>query len=80
VIQISRADVYRREGCEEKAMTVMKEKGRCENCSTGGFLEAVEVTRVDSTAPPHKLRLCKRCASVPNAVWRRRYRPVQHAA
>lgn len=61
-------------------MTVTKEKGRCENCSTGGFLEAVEVTKVDSTAQTIQLRLCKRCASVPSAVWRRQYQPVQNAA
>jgi len=61
-------------------MTEMKEKGRCENCSTGGFLEAVEVTKVDSNAPALRLRLCKRCATVPSAVWRRRYQPVSHAA
>ena len=57
-----------------------KEKGRCENCSQGGFLETVEVTKVDSTEPPLRLRLCKRCATVESAVWRRRYQPVHQAA
>ncbi|HKZ13952.1 MAG TPA: hypothetical protein VJL81_08930 [Solirubrobacterales bacterium] len=58
----------------------MKEKGRCENCSTGGVLEVVEVTKVDTTAPPLRLRLCRRCATVPSAVWRRSYQPVRDAA
>jgi hypothetical protein len=61
-------------------MSGMKEKGRCENCSQGGFLETVEVTRVDSAAPQMRLRLCKRCATVPSAVWRRQYQPVRQAA
>lgn len=58
----------------------MKEKGRCENCSSGGVLEVVEVTKIDTTAPPLRLRLCRRCATVPSAVWRRRYQPVRQAA
>lgn len=61
-------------------MTSTKEKGRCENCSQGGFLETVEVTKVDSTDETLRLRLCKRCATVPSAVWRRRYQPVRQAA
>jgi len=61
-------------------MSSMKEKGRCENCSQGGFLETVEVTKVDSTEPTLRLRLCKRRATVPSAVWRRRYQPVRQAA
>lgn len=61
-------------------MSGMKEKGRCENCSQGGFLETVEVTKVDSSSPTLRLRLCKRCATVPSAVWRRRYQPVRQAA
>ncbi len=61
-------------------MPDMKEKGRCENCSQGGFLEVVEVKKLDSADPALRLRLCKRCATVPSAVWRRRYQPVQQAA
>jgi hypothetical protein len=61
-------------------MTGMKEKGRCENCSTGGFVEAVEVKKVDSADPTLRLRLCTRCATVPSAVWRRQYQPVRQAA
>jgi hypothetical protein len=43
-------------------------------------LETVEVTKVDSSSPTLRLRLCKRCATVPSAVWRRRYQPVRQAA
>lgn len=67
-------------GTERTRMSNTKEKGRCENCSQGGFLETVEVTEVDSTSPTVRLRLCKRCATVPSAVWRRRYQPVRQAA
>ena len=55
----------------------MKVKGRCENCSSGGVLEVIEVTRIDTTAPVLQLRLCRRCLTVPSAVWRRRYQPVR---
>jgi hypothetical protein len=61
-------------------MTNTKVKGRCENCSSGGVLEVVEVTRLDTTAPALQLRLCRRCMTVPSAVWRRRYQPVRQAA
>jgi hypothetical protein len=67
-------------GNERTPMTRTKEKGRCENCSQGGFLETVEVTKLDSTDETLRLRLCKRCATVPSAVWRRRYQPVRQAA
>jgi hypothetical protein len=61
-------------------MANVKEKGRCENCSAGGFLEVIEVTKVDTTDPALQLRLCQRCLTVPSAVWRRRYQPVRQAA
>jgi hypothetical protein len=57
-----------------------KEKGRCESCSKGGGIEVVEVTRLDATGPVIRLRLCQRCATTPNAVWRRRFQPVRGAA
>ena len=61
-------------------MTHTKVKGRCENCSTGGVLEVVEVTRLDTTDPVLQLCLCTRCITVPSAVWRRRYQPIRQAA
>ena len=61
-------------------MTSTKVKGRCENCSAGGVLEVVEVTRLDTTAPAVRLRLCRRCATVPSAVWRRHYQLVRQVA
>jgi hypothetical protein len=62
---------------EEKIrMANKKVKGTCENCSLGGVLEIVEVTKLGATEQPITLRLCKRCATVPSAIWRRRYRPV----
>jgi hypothetical protein len=58
----------------------VKEKGSCESCSKGGYLEIIEVTALDTTAPALRLHLCRRCATAPNAVWRRRYQPVPTAA
>jgi hypothetical protein len=52
-----------------------KSKGICQNCSKGGVLETVEVRAVDSSTES-SLVLCKRCATYPNAVWRRRFEPV----
>jgi hypothetical protein len=53
----------------------MKQVGRCEYCSRTGVLVTIEVTKVGTTAPVIPLILCSRCATVPNAVWRRRYQP-----
>jgi hypothetical protein len=61
-------------------MTNAKVKGSCENCSAGGVLEVVEVTKLDTTARPLQLRLCRRCATVPSAIWRRQYQPVGQSA
>jgi protein-arginine kinase activator protein McsA len=58
----------------------MKQVGICEHCSKAGALETVEVTEVGKSSPVIQLRLCARCAVEPNAVWRRRYQPVQAAA
>jgi hypothetical protein len=80
MIRCRLAYVDRREDTEGNFMSGMKEKGRCENCSQGGFVETVEVTKLDSSSPTLRLRLCKRCATVPSAVWRRRYQPVRQAA
>jgi hypothetical protein len=58
----------------------MKTVGSCEHCSKGGALQTVEVTELDASAPVVSLHLCGRCATQPNAVWRRRYKPVSNAA
>jgi hypothetical protein len=57
----------------------MKTVGTCEHCSKGGALKAIEVTELGRSAPVVTLRLCGRCAVQPTAVWRRRYKPVEHA-
>jgi hypothetical protein len=57
----------------------MKTVGTCEQCSKGGALESVEVTELGTSTPVVNLYLCRRCAVQPNAVWRRRYKPVQRA-
>jgi hypothetical protein len=57
-------------------MARMKEAGHCDHCSRTGVLETVEVTRVGTTEPVLRLRLCTRCTSVPTATWRLRYQPV----
>jgi hypothetical protein len=57
----------------------MKTIGTCEHCSKGGALETVEVTKLGTSAPVVSLHLCRRCAVQPNAVWRRRYQPVERA-
>jgi protein-arginine kinase activator protein McsA len=57
----------------------MKSVGICEQCSKGGALETIEVTKVGTSAPVVNLLLCRRCAVQPNAVWRRRYKPVERA-
>jgi hypothetical protein len=55
----------------------MKTVGTCENCSKGGVLQTVEVTVLGTSEPVVNLHLCRRCAVQPNAVWRRRYKPVE---
>jgi hypothetical protein len=57
----------------------MKTIGSCEQCSKGGALQMVEVTELGTSAPVVNLHLCGRCAVQPNAVWRRRYKPVDSA-
>jgi hypothetical protein len=57
----------------------MKTVGTCEHCSKGGMLETVEVTELGTSEPVVNLHLCRRCAAQPNAVWRRRYKPVERA-
>jgi len=57
----------------------MKSVGTCEQCSKGGALETVEVAELGTSAPVVSLNLCRRCAVQPNAVWRRRYEPVEPA-
>jgi hypothetical protein len=57
----------------------MKTIGTCEQCSKGGALQTVEVTEIGASAPVVNLLLCRRCAVQPNAVWRRRYEPVERA-
>jgi hypothetical protein len=54
----------------------MKTIGTCDHCSKGGTLETLEVTERGASAPVVRLQLCRRCATQPNAVWRRRYQPV----
>jgi hypothetical protein len=54
----------------------MRHVGSCEHCSKGGALETVEVTEVGKSGPILDLHLCARCATVPSAVWRRRYQPI----
>jgi hypothetical protein len=53
-----------------------KLKGICQNCSKGGILEKVEVRTTGTSAASTSLDLCNRCATYPNAVWRRRFEPV----
>jgi hypothetical protein len=53
-----------------------KQKGICQNCSKGGILEAVEVRPIGGSGANTSLQLCGRCATYPNAVWRRRFEPV----
>jgi hypothetical protein len=55
--------------------TGRKRMGSCESCAKGGVLENVEVTQI-GTALPTQLQLCRRCATFPHAVWRRRFKPV----
>ena len=55
----------------------MRSVGTCEHCSKGGALETIEVTELGTSAPVVILHLCHRCAVQPNAVWRRRYEPVE---
>jgi hypothetical protein len=57
----------------------MKTVGTCEQCSKGGALQTVEVTELGTSEPVLDLQLCRRCAVQPNAVWRRRYKPVDSA-
>jgi hypothetical protein len=57
-------------------MARMKVTGSCDHCSRTGVLETVDVTRVGTTEPVVRLRLCGRCTSVPTATWRLRYQPV----
>jgi hypothetical protein len=57
----------------------MKTVGTCENCSKGGVLQTVEVTGLGTSEPVVNLHLCRRCAVQPNAVWRRRYKPLERA-
>jgi hypothetical protein len=57
----------------------MKTVGTCENCSKGGVLQTVDVTVLGTSEPVVNLHLCQRCAVQPNAVWRRRYKPVERA-
>jgi Fe-S cluster assembly iron-binding protein IscA len=54
-----------------------KLKGICQNCSKGGILERVEVKTTGTSAASTNLDLCRRCATYPNAVWRRRFEPVE---
>jgi hypothetical protein len=53
-----------------------KLKGVCQNCSKGAVLEAVEVRPIGASTGDTSLQLCGRCATYPNAVWRRRFEPV----
>jgi hypothetical protein len=57
----------------------MKTVGTCDQCCKGGALESVEVTELGTSEPVVNLHLCRRCAVQPNAVWRRRYKPVERA-
>jgi hypothetical protein len=57
----------------------MKTVGTCDQCSKGGALQSVEVTERGTSTPVVNLHLCRRCAVQPNAVWRRRYKPVERA-
>jgi hypothetical protein len=59
----------------EGTRTGKKRMGSCESCAKGGVLETVEVTQI-GTASPTRLQLCRRCATFPHAVWRRRFKPV----
>jgi hypothetical protein len=55
----------------------MKSLGTCDHCCKGGALETIEVTELGTPESVLSLRLCQRCAAQPNAVWRRRYKPVE---
>jgi hypothetical protein len=58
----------------------MKTIGTCEQCSKGGTVEMVEVAAIGDSGPVVRLHLCHRCATQPNAVWRRRFQPFRQAA
>jgi hypothetical protein len=63
-----------------KSESTTKRMGSCESCFKGGVIETVEVATVGTVSPTSLLHLCRRCATYPHAVWRRRFDPVDSAA